>query len=81
MEPYVFVYLDDIVVATDDFDQHLKFLEQIADRLTKVRLSVNIDKSEFFVEKLHYLGHVIEKDGVHTKLKSNVSTIIRLQNR
>lgn len=66
MEPYVFVYLDDIVVATDDFEQHLKFLEQIADRLSNAGLSVNIDKSQFFVEKLHYLGHVIDKNGIHT---------------
>lgn len=66
MEPFVFVYLDDIVVATDDFDQHLKLLEQIVDRLVSARLSVNIDKSQFFVEKLHYLGHIIDKHGIHT---------------
>lgn len=66
MEPYVFVYLDDIVVATDDFNQHIKFLEQIADRLSKAGLSVNIEKSQFFVEKLHYLGHVIDNHGIHT---------------
>lgn len=55
MEPFVFVYLDDIVVPTNDLDQHLKLLEQIADRLSMANLSVNIEKSEFFIEKLHYL--------------------------
>lgn len=66
LEPKVFVYLDDIIIATHDFDEHLKMLEIVADRLSKANLTINIEKSKFCVPKLQYLGYVLDADGIHT---------------
>lgn len=66
LEPKVFVYLDDIIIATDDFDEHLEMIKAVADRLRKVNLTINIEKSKFCVPKLQYLGYVLDADGIHT---------------
>lgn len=29
VEPYVFVFLDDIVIATDTFEDHVRMLEEV----------------------------------------------------
>lgn len=66
MEPYVFAYLDDIVIATDNFEDHLKYLELTARRLSLAGLTINIDKSEFCIPQIKYLGYILDKDGLRT---------------
>lgn len=66
LEPKVFVYLDDIIIATNDFDEHVQMLEIVADRLKKANLTINVEKSKFCVPKLQYLGYVLDADGIHT---------------
>lgn len=34
-EPYVFAYLDDIIVSTPDFETHLNILRLVFDKLSK----------------------------------------------
>jgi len=40
----VFVYLDDLLVLSDDFDSHMVLLQEIALCLRKANLTVNICK-------------------------------------
>jgi hypothetical protein len=47
MEPYVFYYHDDIIIAIDDFNLHLQKLKEVADKLRKANLSINLEKSRF----------------------------------
>lgn len=65
MEPNVFSYLDDIICATDTFEEHLKCLEQIAIRLRKGNLTVNVEKSKFCQKELKYLGFILSQDGIN----------------
>lgn len=65
LEPYVLVYLDDIVVVSPDFSTHLRILEQVFDRLHAAGLTVNKDKCQFCRPQLHYLGYVVDKRGLH----------------
>ena len=53
------VYLDDAIVYSDDFDQHLEIIREFFDRLTDFHLTVNLVKSEFCQGTLTYLGHVV----------------------
>ena len=46
-QPQVFAYLDDILVVTETFDEHLKWLEYVLNKLVDVGLKVNRDKCEF----------------------------------
>jgi hypothetical protein len=38
LEPYVFAYLDDIIVSTPDFETHLNILRVVFDKLKKAGL-------------------------------------------
>ena len=64
LEPYVFVYLDDIVIVTPTFELHLEMLRTVAKRLKSGNLYINILKSSFCVESLKYLGYIIDHEGM-----------------
>lgn len=65
MEPNVFSYMDDIICATDTFEEHLKCLEQIALRLRKGNLTVSVEKSKFCQKELKYLGFILSETGIN----------------
>lgn len=64
LEPYVFVYLDDIVVVTESFEHHVQLLAEIARRLRLANLSINIAKSRFGVPEISFLGYLLGVDGL-----------------
>ncbi|KXJ80804.1 hypothetical protein RP20_CCG022561 [Aedes albopictus] len=64
LEPNIFVYLDDIVVASKTFKEHLAHLKELARRLREANLRINITKSKFCVPELPYLGYILSKDGL-----------------
>ncbi|XP_039306054.1 uncharacterized protein K02A2.6-like [Solenopsis invicta] len=66
LEPRVFVYLDDIIVVTRTFDEHLATLREVFRRLREARLRPNTEKCRFCTERLKYLGHVVDRDGIRT---------------
>ena len=51
------IYLDDIIVFSNTFDEHLK-------RLTNVFLALKPAKCYFAQSKVHYLGHVVSAAGI-----------------
>nr|XP_054769552.1 uncharacterized protein LOC129277391 [Lytechinus pictus] len=53
------VYIDDILVYSDTWNDHLDHLRALFDRLDKANLVVNLMKSEFAKAKVTYLGHVV----------------------
>lgn len=66
LEPQVFCFLDDIIIATNDFDSHIEMLSQVSNRLRNANLSINLDKSKFCAERLEYLGYVLSPKGIGT---------------
>lgn len=66
LEPNVFVYLDDIIIVSKTFEEHLRLLKEVAKRLRDANLTVNLDKCEFFRPSLKYLGFVVDKNGLRT---------------
>uniref|UniRef100_A0A7G3ANC8 RNA-directed DNA polymerase n=1 Tax=Lutzomyia longipalpis TaxID=7200 RepID=A0A7G3ANC8_LUTLO len=64
LAPHVWTYLDDIIVATDDFESHVKYLKIVAERLKMAKLTINRDKSKFCVPELRYLGFVVNEEGI-----------------
>ena len=53
------VYIDDILVYSDTWDDHIQHLKLLFDRLQKANLVINLAKSEFAKAKVTYLGHVV----------------------
>ncbi|KMQ87188.1 reverse ribonuclease integrase [Lasius niger] len=66
LEPNVLVYLDDIVVASQTFDDHLQHLAEIFRRLRDANLRLNAEKCHFCLDRLRYLGHIIDRQGIRT---------------
>lgn len=64
LEPFVFVYLDDIIIATPTFSMHIDILKKTLDKLLQAGLTVNRDKCEFVRPMLKYLGYIIDRNGL-----------------
>lgn len=55
----VFVYLDDILVVTKSYDEHVTLLTDVFERLFSAGLKINWDKCVFLQERVNYLGHIV----------------------
>ena len=58
------IYLDDILVYSRTFDDHLFHLRQVFDRLRQANLKLKPSKCHFACAKVQYLGHIVSGDGV-----------------
>ena len=61
---FCIVYVDDIVVFSKDFDQHMQHLQLIFDRLEAANLTLKLSKCQFAVSRVKYLGHILSPQGV-----------------
>ena len=61
---FCFVYIDDILVCSKTFEEHLKHLEQVSERLNKAGLTLKPKKCCFLRKEVLYLGHVISGKGI-----------------
>jgi len=58
------IYLDDILVYSKTFPEHLNHLRQVFDRLRHANLKLKPSKCKFACNKVHYLGHVVSSEGI-----------------
>ena len=63
--PNVSVYLDDILVTGKNQEDHNNTLERVLQRLQEAGLTLKQEKCQFAQAKVEYLGHVIDKHGLH----------------
>lgn len=69
----VFAYLDDLLIATETFEEHIEILNKVFEALKQAGLTIKLEKCKFCREELKYLGYVINEKGLKTdpdKLKS-----------
>ena len=57
------VYLDDIIIHSKTFEQHLKDIEEVFGKLRDAKLMSKESKCEFCASEIKFLGHIIGKDG------------------
>ncbi|KAI5755581.1 hypothetical protein M8J77_018107 [Diaphorina citri] len=74
--PFVYPYIDDFFVASDNEEQHLKHLEMFFSRLQEYKLTINLEKCQFLKSSVEFLGHMVSSDGV-VPLEHKVSAIKR----
>ena len=58
------IYLDDILVYSRTFMEHLDHLRQVFDRLRHANLKLKPSKCNFVCTKVNYLGHVVSPKGI-----------------
>lgn len=64
LEPFVFVYLDDIIIATPTFEKHIEMLRILSRRIKASGLTISAEKSKFCSKQLRYLGYIVAEDGI-----------------
>ena len=52
-------YIDDVVVYSRSWEEHLQHLHKMLSCLQQTGLSLKLPKCQFGLNKVHYLGHVI----------------------
>jgi hypothetical protein len=63
------VYLDDLLVYSSTFEDHLKRLDIILMRLTEAGLKLKPEKCHLFLRMVAYLGHEVSERGIATDHK------------
>lgn len=59
------IYMDDIVVFSPTFEQHLVDLRQVLERLKQANLKLKPSKCFFARRTISYLGHTVTSEGIH----------------
>jgi hypothetical protein len=63
---YVFVYIDDIIIYSNTFQEHMGHLAMVLEMLREANLKANIEKCAFCLSQLRVLGKVISGEGIQT---------------
>ena len=60
------VFIDDILIFSQTFEEHIERLEGVFSRLGKYGLKLKPSKCELFKTSVEYLGHIISEEGIST---------------
>ena len=61
---FIYNYLDDLVIYSNSFEEHLGHIREVLDRLKKANLTVKLSKVKFASQELSFLGHKISPAGI-----------------
>lgn len=64
LDVFCTVYLDDILIYSEDPSQHVNHVNQVLKRLQEAGLQADIKKCEFGVTKTRYLGFIVTTNGI-----------------
>ena len=59
-----FLYVDDILIASRNYSEHLEKLDRVLTRLEETRFVLRPSKCSFMQRQIKYLGHIIDQHGV-----------------
>ena len=60
---FIFAYLDDIVISSKTKELHREHLNKVFEQIREFEFNVKEAKSDFCMNQIKYLGHIIDKDG------------------
>ncbi len=75
LDVYVIVYLDDVLIYSDDPESHRDHVREVLRRLRLHGLFCNPAKCEFGVDTVEYLGYILSPDGL-TMSEDKVKAIV-----
>ncbi|KAI7967784.1 hypothetical protein MJO29_001061 [Puccinia striiformis f. sp. tritici] len=56
---WLIIYIDDIIVFSDSWEEHLIRLEVILKKITKMNMKISLSKCQFGFSELKALGHIV----------------------
>ena len=63
------VYMDDIIIFSENFDKHLEDLQKVFDRIRSAEMLIKVTKCSFCRKEIEFLGHIISAEGVRPNPK------------
>ena len=64
LDKFVVVFIDDILIYSMTAEEHGEHLRLVLGTLRVNQFYAKLDKCDFWLEEVQFLGHVINKDGV-----------------
>ena len=64
LDEFVIVFIDDILIYSKSPEDHEYHLRKVLQTLRNHKLYAKLKKCEFWITSVHFLGHVINKDGI-----------------
>ncbi|GMH17778.1 hypothetical protein Nepgr_019619 [Nepenthes gracilis] len=64
LDKFVIVFIDDILVYSKSSEEHEEHLRTTLQILREHRLFAKLEKCEFWLEEVGFLGHVVSKEGI-----------------
>jgi EAL domain-containing protein (putative c-di-GMP-specific phosphodiesterase class I) len=62
LDSFVTIYLDDLLIYSETLREHEKYVRTVLEKLREAGLLVDIDKCEFHMQEVKYLGLIITLD-------------------
>ncbi|GJR10547.1 putative reverse transcriptase domain-containing protein [Tanacetum coccineum] len=65
LDKFVIVFIDDILIYSkykEEYEVHLKLVLEL---LKKEKLFAKFSKCEFWLQEVHFLGHMVNSNGIH----------------
>jgi hypothetical protein len=64
LDDFVVVYIDDILIYSSSLEEHAEHLRKVFQRLRENKLYAKLEKCEFGVTEMDFLGHRITQEGL-----------------
>ena len=64
LDHVVIIYLDDILIFSDTYDEHVKQVSEVLSRLRKNNLYASLKKCDFHKEEVEFLGYILSGVGI-----------------
>jgi hypothetical protein len=75
LDDFCVVYLDDILIYSKSMEEHVKHVRKVLKKLLEYGLYASLEKCQFHVEEVEFLGFVVTPEGVSME-KDKVATIV-----
>ena len=64
LDIYVVIYLDEILIYSDNMSKHHRYVKEVLKHLHKAGLYAKAEKCEFYSESVEYLGYILSPSGL-----------------
>ncbi|GJR76045.1 putative reverse transcriptase domain-containing protein [Tanacetum coccineum] len=65
LDKFIIVFIDDILIYSKWKEEHEVHLRLVFELLRKEKLYAKFSKCEFWLQEVHFLGHVVNQNGIH----------------
>ena len=64
LDQFIVIFIGDILIYSKTLEEHKEQLQKALERLRREKLYARLEKCEFWLDSVSFLGHVISGEGV-----------------